>query len=507
MARVPLSIVPDTGPAPTPPPDYQRIESSPANFGGLIGQAEQKFGQEGQQAAGNLAQSAEILQQRYNDHAVTDSVNKLQTAAENLTYGDQSDPTAAPGLYTLKGAAAMRAGPQVSQQINDLRDQISSGLQNDAQRLEFQKQTVRYLQYKRAEIANHIIQQTNVYGLAQEDAAIGVAAMSAGNNPDTLNPGLRDASLHASKVALLKYGPPPDPTTSTQEQIDGYNNIVLHEKAAANTRIIQSAIDGMMARDPTSGPAQAAQILTQYGSLMLPNVREELARQTTAKAIGVGMTGNIQDYLSRQPPSGAPPTGGTPAPLPDAVRQRAQVVHDAAVQQGASDDEAWGIAANAVHESSAQAAPPVGDGGISHGMFQLNKDQLANYQATHGGHLPEQDDVATQVAFARKQAAPYLGGVSGADGYSAAYTRSFEVPAGGEGEVANRAATAVALKGAPPQISRQFQPQGWPVTIRLASIDWRSFTLAPQPKRSVSTRTTQFFNSSSSARPGRTSTN
>jgi hypothetical protein len=473
MARVPYSGTPTVEPNAAPPSDYQNINPTPGAFGGVVAGTEQRAGQEVQQGAGDLAQDAILQQTRFNDHVVTDNVNQLQTRAEALTFGNRSDPNAPPGLYTLKGADALRAGPQVAQQIDDVRDQIMGNLQNDAQKLAFQQQTVRYLQYKRAEIESHITQETNKYGTAAETAGIAAAGTMAGNawNSDSvLANSLQDASLHADKLTLLGYGHPPDPATATPEEIANFNNLTVKGQQAARTHVVQQAVYGAMAGDPTNGPTRAAQIVQKFGGLIDPVEREMLTRQTKDGADNAAVAAGINNVTRS---GGTPIQPGTPASLNADTTARAQLVHDAAVGQGASDDEAWGWAANAVHESGATTAPKPGDGGISHGMFQLNKDQLAKYQATHNGHLPEQDDLATQLQFARSQAAPSLSGAVGPDGYAAAISTNFEVPAGGQGEAANRAATAISLSGnaggAPPRPAGQQPGQQQPGTAAPSS--------------------------------------
>jgi hypothetical protein len=213
--------------------------------------------------------------------------------------------------------------------------------------------------------------------------------------------------------------------------------------AKAADQVLEPAIKTAAATNPTAAQA----LLTKYGPSMsgpgLARVTEELKAGERQSGIASGIATTMATPL--EPGNGLP--AGSPVALDAGTRARAQDVHDIAVKQGAPDDEAWGWAANAVHESGANAAPPPGDGGISHGLFQLNKDQLAAYQAQHAGHLPEQDDVATQLQFARSQAAPSLTGARGPGGYAAAISTGFEVPKGGAQEAANRAATAQALAG------------------------------------------------------------
>jgi hypothetical protein len=198
-----------------------------------------------------------------------------------------------------------------------------------------------------------------------------------------------------------------------------------------------------------SNPAAAQGLYDRFKGEMSAPLVASLAEHLKTGERNAGIAAGIAQTMATPLTSGNGLPAGSPAALDAATRARAQVVHDEVVKQGGSDDEAWGWAANAVHEGGANAAPAPGDGGISHGMFQLNKDQLAAYQSQHAGHLPEQDDVATQIQFARSQAAPSLTGARGPGGYAAAISTGFEVPANGATEAANRAATGIMLAGGP----------------------------------------------------------
>ncbi len=303
MPHVPYSPVSDVPVAATPPEDYQRIQSSPADFGGLIGAAEQRLGAEGEEAGNNLAQAAEIRQQRFNQIAGDDAMNKFMEQGDALTYGNPNDPTAPKGLYSLRGAEALSAGPEVTQKITQLREQIKSGLQNDAQRLQFDQQSNRYYQYKSAEISRHLDQQADVYGTATTEDGIAVAASQAGNtwnSDEALMHNLADAQQFSDKNVGLQYGANPDPA------------IVQRSQIIARTRVIKAAVDGAMASDPTTGPARAAQIVQKFGNLIDPGVREELNRQTKAYSDQISLTGQVQGYLGGTPPAPAtkPPAGG-----------------------------------------------------------------------------------------------------------------------------------------------------------------------------------------------------
>jgi hypothetical protein len=153
MARVPLSISPDTSPPATPPPDYQHIDSSPADFGGLIGQSEQKFGEDASKAGNNMTDAALLLQGRHNQVVNDDTINSLMDQTRGIVSN----------FKALTGADAATQRTSAAQAVDDARTTLRGNLQNDAQRLEFDQASRRYQYFANQEIDNHAIQQTQVY--------------------------------------------------------------------------------------------------------------------------------------------------------------------------------------------------------------------------------------------------------------------------------------------------------------------------------------------------------
>ena len=452
MARSPYTGVPTVQPAGPPGNDYQNITPFPGAFGGVEAGALRQGGAEIERGADEATQAAIIQQQRFNDHAVTDAVNQLQTRAEALTYGDSSDPSAPRGLYSLKGYDAMKAGPQVSQQINQVRDDITGGLQNDAQRLSFQQQTTRYLQYKRAEIASHIDRESTQYGINAETAAISAAGTIAGNNyasDENVGSALKDAMLHGSKQAILTYGHPPGPDAPQEEQ-DNYRNLMSQQGRKAAGYVVQRAVMGAQAADPINGAARGAEILDKFGSLIDPDMRETLRAHVASKADDAAVAGVA---------AGIPITGGTAprAPIGADSSARAASVRDGLIARGLDKDTATAFAANALHESDANPQTGPGDGGAAHGLFMWRDDRLKAFQDTHGGLLPEQTSLDTQLDFAmselRGSEAPAMAGIeqaNGPAGKAAAVSTLYLRPKDTVAEEQRRGATATQLAGTAP---------------------------------------------------------
>ena len=265
MAQVPLNNVPDVAPTPTAPFDYQEVRATPDSFGGAIAQGEQKLGQGAQQVAGTF-------QDRFNETAADDAINQYQKRVQDITYGDPTapvdptDPNANKGLYALRGSDALRAGPGVVQRLNDARDQIKAGLSTDAQRLMFDEQSRRLLQYTSGEVSRHLTAQADVYAQEVNKATMLNAARASGNqynSDDAIMHSIQDGRTGAVKSAQVSAGVSAGP------------EVIKSAMSQSDTLVVKSAIDGAIAQDDY-GRANA--ILAKFGDLVDPATRAELAR-------------------------------------------------------------------------------------------------------------------------------------------------------------------------------------------------------------------------------------
>ena len=123
MARSPVQEYAGVEPLPTPSNYYQRVNPTPASFGGLQGAAEQHGGQELDQGGAALDQAAIIKQSRFNEIAGDDAVNQFIDHADKLTNGDlgNPDPTQRTGLMQLRGKDALDAAPLVQNSLMEFR--------------------------------------------------------------------------------------------------------------------------------------------------------------------------------------------------------------------------------------------------------------------------------------------------------------------------------------------------------------------------------------------------
>lgn len=154
MANLPLDNVPRVTAAGAPANDYQRIDSSPADFGALQGQAEQKTGSQVAQAGDELATVALQRQAQFNQIASDDAFNKFQTRANTLTYGDGTPQN--PGILNQRGSDALNAAPAARAALDQARQEIYNGMQDPAQQLQFDQASRRFQMFTSGEIDRHL---------------------------------------------------------------------------------------------------------------------------------------------------------------------------------------------------------------------------------------------------------------------------------------------------------------------------------------------------------------
>jgi hypothetical protein len=240
VANLPLDNVPTVRAEGAPANDYQRIDSSPADFGGLQGQAEQKAGGNLEQASTDLAQTALALQHRHNELAITDAFNQYQSGLLAMTGGDPNTP-GDKGYFGTTGRDAMDGYPTAAANIGGLRDQIKGSLQNDAQRLEFDEASRRLQMFTLDSMRSHYLQQSQTYALGLNQATEAnqqraVAVQPA--NDVAFNNSVPEVYRAAVRGAQDRYGASPDPV------------IIQNEIARASTGLVKARIDAWSPTDP-----------------------------------------------------------------------------------------------------------------------------------------------------------------------------------------------------------------------------------------------------------------
>lgn len=286
--------VPTIQPVATPIPS-QDIKTPIGAFGGLQADALQKSGSDLEKAGTNLAGTADLIQQRYNQIAVDGAINQLQDQHYALTYGNPD------AIFRLSGKDAMDKGPVVQQQIDDARKQIYAGLNNDYQRLQFDSASRRMQNITMSRVGEHITNQMHAWGTETSKAMVANAARSAGSdydNEDAFNAAMDQAQQGAAR-ATINSGNANDPQISA-------NN-----RAMAVNSVVQQRFDGMYSGDPIKAGNWLLNGKTAEGTPVRSFLSGESGDRLIERAQNAQDKGFV-DGLFQQYLGGAKPAGGAP---------------------------------------------------------------------------------------------------------------------------------------------------------------------------------------------------
>lgn len=403
MANESYTGVPTVAPDVRQPDDYQRVQSSPANFGGLIAQ--------GAEAAGKGALDlSKFWGQIQTDQVLNDKLKEGDAAVEQ--FG------------TLRGQDALDAQAGVKAHIESLRQSGSDLLKTPEQQLEFDRQMRPYIDRLWAgKISTHADQQGYVHAKSvNADAFTQTLNQVASIAPD--NPMEVENLKGAARVAAIK-----------QITLDGQHNDPVAMSQAiqrADSAVYKTAAEAMAVKDP-QGALQYAEIFrTQIGleaPALLTKLQVEADRHfgdrgnaAANSAVDSGYGAKPQtNYLGTRPPDfvdhPAPGqilradqvpaeyvgsgVGGT-TPTPSAAQQQVATATAAAAPQFHQvQSEAI---ANAIHgQESGGAATSVTSVDNAHGGWQIQPGTFKQY-AQPGEKL---DDPKDNEAVGRRIIADY----------------------------------------------------------------------------------------------------
>lgn len=267
MATAPYNFgVPSVAPEGPPANDYQHVETPLGAFGGFQAEALNKTGASLDQASGQLAQTAQLQQQRYNEIAHQEATNTFLQQVQDITWGTPDKQ----GVLQKQGADALGAYPQATADIDQARQRIRDGLRNDAQRLAFD-QTSRFYQLREQDrIGAHVDAQVRQYAIDTSNAGVKSAAMRAGADPtrdlDTLT---REAYLNGTRLVQSRDGAAADPTT-----------VEVGMKVAAGA-VVYSRLSALADTNPA-----AASDLLKSGSIPSPDGKTRIPIQSVLDETG-----------------------------------------------------------------------------------------------------------------------------------------------------------------------------------------------------------------------------
>jgi hypothetical protein len=367
MART--LFVPEVVPSATPPDDYQRIQSSPAEFGGLIGQATEKGGAQIHQLGG------EVLNV-YDQLASTQAFTDYQHAVTDLMYGDPAKGQK--GYFAMTGQEAMDALPGIRKQMDELVGNIKGGLKTNTSQVDFERASRRLQSLMLERAGSHYDQQSKVWGISVSDGSMAATERGTANsyNDDEFFKHSREEMRGdaVKKAQLLGHDP-------------------MGAIADADSRLVQARLNGALAQRDY---ATADQIYKQYGNLL-----DDKARPAYQNHIHSGLNGAEGDALA----NGALGLG----PMPSAKTGQSP------------KSSGWGpLATPAIDEFKKAGASPafiqaamangLGEGGFkdpwqkargdeeSYGHWQFNRNgELPAYLANEGKDNPQ--DTRAQARF------------------------------------------------------------------------------------------------------------
>jgi hypothetical protein len=305
MARVLYTAAPPApaevpgGPSAIPGGGYQRIQSSPEAFGGLIGQAEQRLGAGVEQGGTQVWDAYRQQQELYNTTVANDQTNKYQDATTKLLFGDPS--TGDTGFYGKSGQAAMDAGPAVRQQLLQQREQLGAGL-NPRAKIAFDADTRRLQAYMLSDVGRHLDQAQKVYQHATNQATIDLSVQNAAlnfNNDSAFVHSLADARAAASRQARDAGAP---------EGSEIERDLTLQ----ATSRVVQGRVEALAKTDPIA----ASKLIDTYRSMM----REETVDHLKGILSQGQVSAAVDDELRHIRSPGNPLV--TPAQVSDAATQQ-----------------------------------------------------------------------------------------------------------------------------------------------------------------------------------------
>jgi hypothetical protein len=292
MARVPYSGVPEETVQVGAPDDLQREQASPAAFGGGIAQGLEKVG------AGAL-DAAKF----YGQVAADDGTNNTLQQVTNILHGDPNKKVMGPdgalvpdtGYYGKRGADAMSARPEVSQQIDEIIRQNRESLSTPQSQEQYDTDTRRYRAQWLTQIGSHADEQQKIWTQSVNKTTAELSLNLLAQKPsDTI---IETQARENVRSAYVK-----------QAQMDG-----VDPRAAVLRADQDIALTRVRALLPTD-PAGAQKALTDNSKVLASLPDYDSLSQVVKSRVATSQIGPLADSLVEQAKMGAGSTSPTPVP-------------------------------------------------------------------------------------------------------------------------------------------------------------------------------------------------
>ena len=230
---------PEVAPTGAPANDYQRIETSPAMFGGLIGQATEKLGSAGEQASNVAFQTADF----YAKTTVNDELNSFMKRGQAIMSGDPDNPNV-PGYLNTTGATAMSGRSVARKQLDDAYNDSMKRLPPYAAQI-FAQDGRRYVWSMGERIDDHANQQFKTYTQSTQKSLEETLASTVGTTP--ADDGVYHQNVVTGTQKIISY---------EAAQGNGPDSPQLKEHLQQfHTQMVTSRVLGWMNDDPVAAKA------------------------------------------------------------------------------------------------------------------------------------------------------------------------------------------------------------------------------------------------------------
>lgn len=412
MAGISADVAPSVAPTVTGGGEYQRIDAPAAAFGGIAAASQERLGRNIQQAADTSTNTAVLINERQNALAINDAFTAFQNGTLDITIGDPTDP-AKKGYFSMQGREALDNARPTIDRVEQLRAQIRAGLQNDAQRLQFDTASRRLQSVNLERIATHAATEQRKDLVRTNVAAIDTQVRNAGayfNNDAEFDGSLATARHHAADFAYEQLGRNADPA-----QVD----TIVHD---AEGKVVAGRLNRWSTTDPAgalrwletgtvlargsdlAGTPEAERKRIPISELLTPHAYQTLHDHIRARADASAVAGFAQEFTGRgggggsaqgsgQAASGAPVTV---VGWPDGLVTEGNINLNARPQVRNSDGSVSTVRSMSFEEDGKHILIPtvVGNKVVS------DEDAIKHYRAT-GQHLGIFDSADSATAYAK----------------------------------------------------------------------------------------------------------
>ncbi len=318
-----------TAPGTILPDAYQHISSSPADFGGLVGQAEGGLGQ----AFGQAGQAAFQIQTQYDQAAASQAFVNLDQGLNKIGHGDPNDPNSK-GYFGLQGSEAMGQYGSALDQAEQLRQQVRSQIPSRQAQQQFDQDSHRLIANFQAQAGDWRTRQQTVYQGQQQDALIASDKSSAIIDP-------------FNDQQFLARGGDMQNAVLAKATAQGWSQDVTNQQLAIHTSdLYRQRTMAMAEQDPTA----AWNFYLKSHNAFTGTDAIDVERQLDSRILAQQSRGYGQKIMAGQPVPGVGSMSGDPAMAPTALAS----IPDANTRSMAmSAANAAGLPAAAIRRGSA----------------------------------------------------------------------------------------------------------------------------------------------------------